>query len=849
MYRKITFTLLAAIVLSISINAQTTQRAKEYYQIFVEQIRSSGSTSQTYGTLYKCYSECKNLLAKGSNAEAKAIMKDIWPYLYNGAIYNSQKGVSSNALLFAKAYVDIPLSKEFASDTFRYDDTWPTMVYFAASGTYNSKDYRGAIPYFREYIRTGTADKRKDVYKFMAKAYSLTGDFANAISTLDEALISYPSDFNFLSMAINASIDAKDNTSLHKYVTEAIKIKPDDETLLNIQGKLYEDTGEYQKAYATYTRLQQLRPRSLEVAKHVALNAYNLGVLYHNRNLAATDTKTAARYAAMSKDYFRTAIPTFESILATEPASIKYLEGLAVIHSCMGNEREAADMNTRLAAAGGRPLSRDDIPSLLAFDDSKRQSVGRPSQNIHSPSSSHVISHPDVVPSYSSYAKEYVEARLQEWQAKDPYETVNEYRLRVNEATRDEKLKELLAAAEESYVKTWSSRIKLEDIVLKPYDAEHEVFLAESKYGELIIPVPRANNEARLFESGWNGIQLRNPEYRISNDRLVLSGLHFVTPTGKTYRYDGSKSLDYTETVVDIAFNDIDYNQYTPSSEKDVNSGTIKKNKISVGASDIDIDIPTTDKVAENTFAFIIANEDYETVGDVLMAKSDGNAFGEYCHKTFGIPETHIKYYENATYGTMLRAINLIKKLASTSQQSEDDKINIIFYYAGHGVPDESTHESYLLPTDGAVGQTEIRYPLKKLYSELGSLNAGKVLVFLDACFSGVDRKGDVLDPTARGVALASKPASPQGNMVIFSAASGDQTAYPYTEKGHGLFTYFLLKKIKETRGDITLGELHEYVTANVEKQALIVNEKNQTPNVSASIELNGKWEHMHIME
>ena len=255
MYRKITFTLLAAIVLSISINAQTTQRAKEYYQIFVEQIRSSGSTSQTYGTLYKCYSECKNLLAKGSNAEAKAIMKDIWPYLYNGAIYNSQKGVSSNALLFAKAYVDIPLSKEFASDTFRYDDTWPTMVYFAASGTYNSKDYRGAIPYFREYIRTGTADKRKDVYKFMAKAYSLTGDFANAISTLDEALISYPSDFNFLSMAINASIDAKDNTSLHKYVTEAIKIKPDDETLLNIQGKLYEDTGEYQKAYATYTRL------------------------------------------------------------------------------------------------------------------------------------------------------------------------------------------------------------------------------------------------------------------------------------------------------------------------------------------------------------------------------------------------------------------------------------------------------------------------------------------------------------------------------------------------------------------------------------------------------------------
>ncbi|WP_321436645.1 hypothetical protein [uncultured Bacteroides sp.] len=43
------------------------------------------------------------------------------------------------------------------------------------------------------------------------------------------------------------------------------------------------------------------------------------------------------------------------------------------------------------------------------------------------------------------------------------------------------------------------------------------------------------------------------------------------------------------------------------------------------------------------------------------------------------------------------------------------------------------------------------------------------------------------------------------GNVVVFSTAQGDETAYPYKEKGHGLFAYFLLKKTQETKGAVTL--------------------------------------------
>ena len=68
--------------------------------------------------------------------------------------------------------------------------------------------------------------------------------------------------------------------------------------------------------------------------------------------------------------------------------------------------------------------------------------------------------------------------------------------------------------------------------------------------------------------------------------------------------------------------------------------------------------------------------------------------------------------------------------------------------------------------------------------------------------------------------------------MVVFSAATGDETAYPYKEKGHGLFTYYLLKKLQDTKGDVTLGELSEYVNREVRRQSVVINHKSQSPTV-----------------
>jgi hypothetical protein len=95
----------------------------------------------------------------------------------------------------------------------------------------------------------------------------------------------------------------------------------------------------------------------------------------------------------------------------------------------------------------------------------------------------------------------------------------------------------------------------------------------------------------------------------------------------------------------------------------------------------------------------------------------------------------------------------------------------------------------------------------------------------------------------ARGVALKPRAVNAEGNMFVLSAASDQETALPYTEKNHGLFTYYLLKKIQETKGNVSLRDLSKYVEETVKKSSLTINKKLQTPRTSVSGTLSSQWD------
>ena len=259
--------------------------------------------------------------------------------------------------------------------------------------------------------------------------------------------------------------------------------------------------------------------------------------------------------------------------------------------------------------------------------------------------------------------------------------------------------------------------------------------------------------------------------------------------------------------------------------------------------SEVDTNIPVTDKIYKNRYALVIGNEDYKKYQtglksdqNVLFARNDATVFKEYLTKTMGVPEKQTFMLTDATRAQMNRELERVTELAKLTPNSE-----LIFYYAGHGLPDIETRQGYLIPVDVTASNLKDAISLKDLYSKLASSKATKVLVFLDACFSGGGRGENGL-LAARTVKVKPKGDIVEGNIVAFTATSGEEVSLPLTKEYHGLFTYHVLRKLKDTQGELTLEQLKDYLESEIPKTSLIENGIKQTPQVLTAPDLNDKW-------
>lgn len=259
--------------------------------------------------------------------------------------------------------------------------------------------------------------------------------------------------------------------------------------------------------------------------------------------------------------------------------------------------------------------------------------------------------------------------------------------------------------------------------------------------------------------------------------------------------------------------------------------------------SDVDVNLPQAKSQCENTFAVIIANENYERVPNVGYALNDGRTFKRYCNEVLGLPIDHIKMTEDATYGQMTELFGWLEQVSAAYK----GEARVIVYYAGHGVPNANNGSAYLLPVDVSGNNTRAAYSLNGLFQELGALQAKSVTLFIDACFSGSNR-GEGMLVADRGVGIRARNETPQGNMVVFAAAQGSEAAWPLDSERHGMFTYFLLKKLKESNGNASLSQLGEYIVENVVRKSAVANRK-QTPSVSGAPNMGSDWKRMTLKD
>ena len=281
---------------------------------------------------------------------------------------------------------------------------------------------------------------------------------------------------------------------------------------------------------------------------------------------------------------------------------------------------------------------------------------------------------------------------------------------------------------------------------------------------------------------------------------------------------------------------------------------TAKDEKINITTAsltaDVDKNIPVSKKKYPHRYALVIGNEDYtrfqpglDNEVNVPFAVSDARIFAAYAERTLGIPSGNIYTLENAIGSEMNREIDRLINII----KYEKGQAEVFVFYAGHGFPDETTKMAYLMPVDISGADVRRGISLKKLYTELSRYPSRRVTVFLDACFSGGGRDAGLL--AARGVRIKAVQEPLGGKLVVFSASQGQQSALPYREKQHGMFTYFLLKTLQEKKGDLSYAELYKSLKYEVELNSIRINSKEQNPELIFSPEVEDVWREWRLLD
>jgi hypothetical protein len=214
-------------------------------------------------------------------------------------------------------------------------------------------------------------------------------------------------------------------------------------------------------------------------------------------------------------------------------------------------------------------------------------------------------------------------------------------------------------------------------------------------------------------------------------------------------------------------------------------------------------------------YLFAIGVNDYDDAPDVPFADRSATLMTDLLRRRYGVPEENITLVtgEDAT------GLKILGRLNSFVQRLTPGD-TVFFYYAGHGLSGRDGKAVYVVPKDAVPGAYEVEMlSLSSLMGRFESSPAARVVAFIDTCFSGRVGSDQSLFP---GVAplvpteVAAPTLESKGKVTMFLAGQAHQFANDYPERGHRLFSYFLIRGL--LRGSDNATEVHSFAAKEVRR-------------------------------
>jgi hypothetical protein len=195
---------------------------------------------------------------------------------------------------------------------------------------------------------------------------------------------------------------------------------------------------------------------------------------------------------------------------------------------------------------------------------------------------------------------------------------------------------------------------------------------------------------------------------------------------------------------------------------------------------------------------------------------------------------------------------NLKWALGTFLARSAKKDDTVLIFFAGHGAPEVDQRgverdglAKYLIPSDADPDDLySTALPMDELQTIFGRIEAERVVVFLDACYSGAAGGRTFTSKKTRAINLddlfLERLTRAKGRAII-TASRPSEVSLELADLGHGLFTYYLLRGLQGAAdlnrdGIVSLQELYEYVEQQVSQKARAVG-GNQHPVMKGELE------------
>jgi len=176
----------------------------------------------------------------------------------------------------------------------------------------------------------------------------------------------------------------------------------------------------------------------------------------------------------------------------------------------------------------------------------------------------------------------------------------------------------------------------------------------------------------------------------------------------------------------------------------------------------------------------------------------------------------------------------------------------VVIFFAGHGAPEVDQRglerdglAKYLAPSDADPEDLfSTALAMDDMQTILGRIEAERVVVFLDACYSGAAGGRTFASKKTRVTRLddlfLERLTRSKGRAII-TASRASEVSLELPELGHGIFTYYLVEGLKGAAdgnrdGIVSLQELYEYLDQQVTQKARAVG-GNQHPVMKGELE------------